>query len=185
MKRAIYGVCIVVGQAILVTTLTRTANAQTLPDEVKAVLAHRVGHWQGHNYVLGPDGSVSRVEEENHEAQAIINGEIVEIRGIIDGREDFRAFLLYNPRIGKYVYSTIDRTNNHGDMTAEPDAPYRLTSNPITLPDGRSLLFRLVFETVEQDLMEGYGESSLDGGTTWRRVYNQVLRRVDNGSGPF
>lgn len=172
-------------QLLSLTILAPPARGQTLPAEVRAVLTHRVGHWEIHNDVLGADGAVARVTEEAHDAQFAINGEIVEIRGRIDGREDFRAFLLYNPSIGKYIYTTIDRSNNHVDMTAEASAPYRFTSSPIALPDGSSMIFRLIFETVEQDRMEGYGEASRDGGATWRRVYNQVLRRVENRDDAF
>jgi hypothetical protein len=165
--------------ASLLVALTTPGRCQSLPPEVHAALAHRVGRWEGRNEVLGADGATVRVTQEAHDAQFVINGAIVEIRGHVDGREDFRAFLLYNPSIRKYVYTTIDRSNNHVVMTAEASAPYRFTSQPFVVPDGRSLTFRLVYETVERDRIEGYGEASWDGGATWRRVYNQVLRRVE------
>lgn len=154
------------------------AHAQGLPSDVLEVLRHRVGTWEVQYDVLAPDGSVARVTSERHEAGFVINGEIVEIHGFIEGREDYRAFLLFNPSLGRYVYTTIDRSNNHVVSTAGRHTPYRFTSSPFATPDGGSVIFRLVFESVKQDRMEGYGEASTDGGASWRRVYNQRRTRI-------
>lgn len=181
MRRTILRGSLCVLGTLSLTVLAGPIQGQALPDDVMTVLTHRVGHWVGHNDVLDADGAVVRVTAEVHDAQLVLNAQIVEIRGHIEGHEDFRAFLLYNPSIARYIYTTIDRTNNHVVMTADRTDPYRFRSNPIALPDGSSLLFRLVFETVSDARLEGYGEASMDGGVTWRRVYNQVLERRERG----
>ena len=153
------------------------AQEQSLPAEVLQVLRHRIGQWDIRNDVLGPDGSVARVSTERHEVRFVINDQIVETHGFIEGHEDFRSFLLFNPALGKYMQITIDRSNNHVDLLADRETPYRFTSNPFVAPNGASVLFRQVFTTVEPDRVVGYGEISADGGTTWRRVYNQYRTR--------
>lgn len=163
---------------LLLAVLAVRIPAQALPDDVQKVLSQRVGRWEIRNDVLGDGGVVTRVEREVHDARFVLNGQIVEIVASIDGREDYRAFLLFDPREGRYTYSTIDRTNHHGDMTAERDAPYRFTSRPMRTPDGASLIFRLTLDSVEKDRMHGFAEASRDDGVTWRRVYNQSFTRV-------
>jgi hypothetical protein len=160
------------------TTFHGPLVGQDLPGEVQKVLDQRVGRWEIRTDVLDAHGAVVRQEHEVQQAEFAINGQIVEVRGLIDGREDFRSFLLFNPMIGKYMLATIDRSNNHVDMTAERDAPYRFTSSPVTGPDGASRVIRRIFDTVEPDAMSCYLEVSLDGGVTWRRIYHQAWRRV-------
>lgn len=100
-----------------------------------------------------------------------------EFTGGPETKLDGRSLSLYDRATKQWRQVWVDNTGAWLDFTAtsaEGDLAFART----TQRDGKPVVQRMVFRDVKADSLKWYWQSSLDGGATWKTLWEIDYRRV-------
>jgi hypothetical protein len=90
---------------------------------------------------------------------------------------------VYNPNTKKWNQTWVDDQGSYIALDGQfADGKMELRTAPRTGPQGKTVINRMVFFNITKDSFDWSWQSSLDGGTTWKDLWNiQDLRMTDDG----